>query len=108
MNDWDTVKILADSGSDVFLTARDGKCPAELAIARGGDATRAMFSGKAINSKDASGNTVLHYAAHYGNTALILQLIEMGANKGIKNIAAESPADIAERWRHPEAAALLN
>jgi ankyrin repeat protein len=67
-----------------------------------------MFSGKAITSKDASGNTVLHYAAQNGNTALILQLIEMGANKGIKNIAAESPADIAERWHHPDAVSLLN
>jgi ankyrin repeat protein len=108
MEDWETAKLLADSGADVFLTARDGKNPAELAILQGGDAVRAIFSGKALNSKDASGNTVLHYAAQFGNTAIISQLIEMGASKGVKNIAAESPADIAQRWRHPDAAALLN
>ncbi|MDR1565766.1 MAG: ankyrin repeat domain-containing protein [Treponema sp.] len=108
LNDWSAAKILADSGSDVYLSARDGRCPAELALSRGYDAVRAIFSGRAITSKDGSGNTVLHYAAQTGDTAVIMQLLELGAPKGVKNIAAESPADIAQRWRHPDAAALLN
>jgi hypothetical protein len=32
----------------------------------------------------------------------------LGADKTIRNIASESPADIALRWRNNEAAALLN
>jgi ankyrin repeat protein len=108
MKEWEVAKVLTESGSDVFLAARDGKSPAELALAEGGDGVRALFSGKAINARDASGNTVLHYAAQGGNTQAIMQLMELGANKEIKNIASESPADIAQRWRHPDAAALLN
>jgi hypothetical protein len=38
---------------------------------------------------------------------MIAILLELGANKNIRNIAAESPADIALRWNHAEAAAML-
>jgi ankyrin repeat protein len=108
MNDWDTAKYLADSGSDVFLTARDGKCSADIALALDRDAVNAIFSGRAIGERDASGNTVLHYAAQAGKTEIITMLMELGASKETRNIAAESPADIALRWKHPQAAALLN
>jgi hypothetical protein len=30
--------------------------------------------------------------------------MELGANKAIKNVAQESPSDIAQRWNHGEAA----
>jgi ankyrin repeat protein len=108
MNDWDAAKYLADSGSDVFLSARDGKCPADIVIALDTDAVNAIFSGRAIGERDPSGNTALHYAAQLGKTEIITMLIELGANKETRNIAAESPADIALRWKHPQAAALLN
>ncbi|MDR1059550.1 MAG: ankyrin repeat domain-containing protein, partial [Treponema sp.] len=65
--DWETVKLLADSGADVFLAAGDGITPAELAIGKGSNAVRALFSGKAVNSRDSSGNTILHYAAQGGS-----------------------------------------
>ena len=105
---WDVAKLLADSGADVYINARDGKNPAELTLARDENAIQAIFSGRAINSRDASGNTILHYAARNGNPAVIRQLIELGANRSIRNIAAESPADIAQRWGHLQAAILLN
>jgi ankyrin repeat protein len=108
LNEWTTAKLLADSGSDVFPIARDGRCLADVVLAAGGDAVRAVFSGRAINSRDASGNTILHYAAKNGDTAIIAQLIEMGADREIKNIAAESPADIAQRWKRADAVSLLN
>jgi ankyrin repeat protein len=104
----ETAQLLANSGGDVFAAARDGKTPAEAALSKGADAVNAIFSGAAINSKDSSGNTVLHYAAKQGDASLVSLLISMGANKAIKNIAAESPADIALRWRNQEAASLLN
>jgi ankyrin repeat protein len=103
-----TAELLANSRSDVFATARDGKTPTEAALSKGADAVRALFSGTTINSRDSSGNTVLHYAAKQGDASLVSLLISMGADKAVKNIASESPADIALRWRNNDAAALLN
>jgi ankyrin repeat protein len=100
-------KVLADAGSDVFTAAVDGRTPADLAIAKGPDAIQSVFSGKAIGARDGSGNTVLHYAAKIGNTSAISLLIGLGADKNIKNIASESPAEIARRWNHQQAEALL-
>jgi len=113
LNQLETAQLLANSGGDVsggdvFAAARDGKTPAEAALSKGEDAVRSLFSGAAINARDSSGNTILHYAAKQGNASLVSLLISMGANKAVRNIAAESPADIALRWRNYEAAALLN
>ena len=108
LNLLETAKFLVESGSDVFIAARDGKTAAEIALDKGENAVKALFSGTAINARDTSGNTILHYAAKQGNASLISLLLSMGANKTVKNIAAESPAEIAQRWRNTEAAALLN
>jgi len=108
LNYLETARILADQGGDVFYAARDGKTPAEISLNGGEAMVRALFSGAAINAKDSSGNTALHYAARLGDTRMISLLLSMGAQKGVRNIASESPAEIAVRWRHPEAAALLN
>jgi ankyrin repeat protein len=107
-NSWELAKALADAGSDPFSVAGDGKTPADIALSRGKEGIQALFSGKGIRAKDPSGNTILHYAARKGNTEIISLLLELGANKTIKNIAAESPADIAQRWNRREIAALLN
>jgi ankyrin repeat protein len=107
-NSWELAKLIADSGADPFIPAGDGKIPAELAMTKGSEGIRSLFSGRAIHAKDSSGNTILHYAAKSGNPEMIALLLELGANKSVKNIAAESPADIAVRWRHSENAAMLN
>ncbi|MDR2110431.1 MAG: ankyrin repeat domain-containing protein, partial [Spirochaetaceae bacterium] len=107
-NAWDQAKILADAGSDVFASAGDGKTPAGIALDRGSAAVRALFSGGAIGFKDSAGNTILHYAAQSASTEIVALLLELGANKAAKNIAAESPGDIARRWNKTDIAALLN
>jgi ankyrin repeat protein len=107
-NVWDLAKVLADLGSDPFSTASDNKTIAELVLAKGNDAVRAIFSGRAINATDNSGNTILHYAARLGRPEAISLLLELGASKRVKNIAAESPVDIAIRWNKRENAVLLN
>jgi ankyrin repeat protein len=107
LNAFDEAKMLSDAGSDLFALAMDGKTPATAALDRGEKAVRTLFSGDAIHARDGMGNTVLHYAAQTGRTDLIAVLLELGANKNIRNIAAESPADIALRWNHEQAAAML-
>jgi ankyrin repeat protein len=105
---WELAKVLADAGADPFITAGDGKTPAELTIAKGAAPVRAVFSGKAIGARDSSGNTILHYAARYGSPETITLLLQLGANKSIKNISAESPADIAKRWDRTDMLSMLN
>jgi hypothetical protein len=108
LDEMETAKLLADSGADVFVTARDGRNSAEIALAKGESAVLALFSGRAMYTSDSTGNTILHYAARLGEPSMISLLLSLGAQKDARNIAAESPAEIALRWRHTEAAALLN
>jgi len=108
MNAWDSAQTLANAGSDPFSVAVDERTSGEIAISRGSQAIRAVFSGRAINASDSSGNTVLHYAARMGRPESISLLLELGANKDARNISAERPVDIALRWNHRENAALLN
>jgi len=107
MNSYDAAKIIADSGADPFMAAVDNKTPAEISFAKGAECVRALFSGRAINSRDSSGNTILHLAARYGNPEVINILIQLGANRTLRNIATESPYDIAVRWNKKENADLL-
>ena len=108
MNAWEQAKLLADAGSDPFSVAVDSKTPGEIAIARGNDMIRAIFSGVAIRKTDSLGNTALHYAARMGKPEAISVLLDLGADKSTKNISAESPADVAMRWNNRENAMLLN
>jgi len=103
----EAAKILADSGADPFLAAVDNKTPAEISFSRGDECVRALFSGRAINSRDSSENTILHFAARYGTPEAIRLLLELGANKTIRNISSELPADIAVRWNKIENAEIL-
>ncbi|MDR2419627.1 MAG: ankyrin repeat domain-containing protein [Treponema sp.] len=106
--DWSVAQYLTEAGSDVFSVASDRKTPAEQAISIGEVAVKALFNGKAISAQDNSGNTILHYAAQSGNPTMVTLLIDLGADKMAKNIAAERPVDIAQRWKKTDAALLLN
>jgi len=104
---WQTVKLIADAGADPFVNAVDNKTVGEIAFIKGEDCIRAVFSGRAINAKDSSGNTVLHVGARFGNPVMLNFLLELGANRTIRNIASESPYDIAVRWHKGENANVL-
>jgi len=104
---YDQAKILADAGADPFITAVDNKSPADIAFTKGEPCIRALFSGTAINAKDNSSNTILHLAARFGTPQIIATLLELGANKNIRNISSEIPVDIAIRWNRSDNAELL-
>lgn len=107
MDLWELSKLIADAGADPFISAVDNRTPAEISFAKGEDCVRALFSGSAINTRDSQGNTILHIAAHHGTPGIIELLLELGANKTIRNISAESPHDIALRWNRTDNADLL-
>ena len=104
---WEAVKLIADAGADPFLTAVDNKTPAELSFVKGETSIRSLFSGKAVNARDNSGNTILHLAAQMGNPESINLLVELGANKTIRNISSDLPYDVAVRWNRGEIAEML-
>ncbi|MDR2542542.1 MAG: ankyrin repeat domain-containing protein [Treponema sp.] len=107
MENWEAAKIIADAGADPFIAAVDNRSVAEIAFSKGENCIRAVFSGAAVNSRDSSGNTILHIAAQYGNPQAISLLLELGANKTIRNISSEIPYDIAVRWNRSDNANLL-
>ena len=107
MEQWEAAKIIADAGADPFLMAADNKNPAVLSFVKGQVCLRSLFSGRMVNSKDSLGNTILHLAAQQGTPETIATLIELGANKTIRNIALELPYDIAVRWNRSNNAELL-
>ncbi|MDR2516763.1 MAG: ankyrin repeat domain-containing protein [Spirochaetaceae bacterium] len=104
---WETARLLADAGADPFAVAGDGKTPASIALASGVAPARALFSGRSIAARDAAGNTALHYAAEAGSVELIAALLELGANRNSRNVAAESPVDVARRWNRGDVVAFL-
>jgi ankyrin repeat protein len=106
-DNWEAAKYLVGAGSDVFSVARDGRSPAEIALGRGAAAIRAVFSGKAIVARDSSGNTILHYAARNGTRDQVSLLVELGADRNLRNTAGESAADIASRWGNTAVSDLL-
>ena len=108
---FEDAKIIADAGADPFLAAVDNKSPAEISFSKDDEwnekCLRALFSGRAINSIDSSGNTILHYAARYGTPQSIRLLLGLNANKTIRNISSELPVDIANRWGNSANAEIL-
>jgi len=107
LSSWESAKIIADAGGNPFIAASDIKTPAEISFQIGENSIRALFSGPAINSRDSMGNTILHLAAYQGNPGIINLLIELGANKNVRNISSELPYDLAVRWNKADNANLL-
>jgi ankyrin repeat protein len=105
---WSAASFLANGGADVFSAARDGKTPAEITLATNNiEAIRAVFGGNAINARDSSGNTILHYAARISPASIVSLLIELGADKLARNTSGDSSADIAQRWNRQEIMLIL-
>lgn len=104
---WDQIRLLVDAGSDVFAQGADGESPGTAALTKGETAIRALFGGKNIGERDTVGNTILHYAAHRGSPKTVALLLELGAAKNSRNVAGETPADLAKRWGKAEQEALL-
>ena len=104
---FDLVKILIEAGADPYVFSGADDSAAMMAIKMGKDAVTALFSGAAIISSDALDNTALHYAAGQTSTEMVQLLLDLGADRSAKNVAGETPADIAKRWQRDKNEKLL-
>jgi len=107
LNQFENISSLSEAGADPFLVAADNRTPADISFEKGEECIKAIFSGRAINSRDSMENTILHLAARYGNPESISLLLGFGANKTFRNISSEIPYDIALRWNKRDNAEAL-
>lgn len=107
-NQDDLVSILLENGANPFNEVSDENENA-LIIALKKDAEPMLgyilkYSGK---KTDIMGNTILHYAAHYGSSNTIKRILAFGLDPKVKNIAGETPYDVAIKWKRNSEASLL-
>lgn len=102
----DIAALLIATGADPFSRDSEGATPAAIALASNKEIITALF-GSQPNRSNYLGETGLHYAAAAGleNGARIL--LELGADKSIRNAAAETAADVAKRRGQTALAELL-
>lgn len=66
-----------------------------------------LDAGSNVNAVTSDGLTPLHMAAQNGNTGIITLLLAKGANRNAVDAKGWTPVDRAQKWEHPQAAALL-
>ncbi|MGP1490840.1 MAG: ankyrin repeat domain-containing protein [Treponema sp.] len=99
--------VLLASGADPFHANNEGESAVRLALTRNAELLP-LIQESAAEKNDAAGNGLLHYAARYASQETIQKLLTgTQTDPGKKNLAGETPADIAFRWERPEIAALL-
>lgn len=73
------------------------------------DAVRFLLKrGAALEGRNRTWNTPLHHAAEAGSVGAVRALLAAGADPTAINFGGSSPADVARRNVHPEAAALID
>ncbi|KAK6317907.1 hypothetical protein J4Q44_G00111980 [Coregonus suidteri] len=66
-----------------------------------------LSHGAEVNSQDENGYTALTVAVQYGREEAVLKLLQLGADKTLKNKAGKSAADLAKVFKRPQIARIL-
>jgi hypothetical protein len=103
----EAVTGLLKHGADIFASNKDADSPVIIALRKGLDMLESLVQGDTVARRDILGNGMLHYAASFGTKEMIELLLKAGAEKGTRNLAGETPFDIAEKKGRKDIAALL-
>lgn len=103
--------VLLTSGADPFSANNEEASPVSLALTHKQELLTLICAFTEAKT-DAAGNGILHYAARYADTSAIQTLLaglkEPKTELNRKNLAGETPSDIATNRHRSEIAALLN
>jgi ankyrin repeat protein len=102
----DIAALLVATGADPFARDSEGATPVAIALASNKEIITAIF-GSQPNRSNYLGETGLHYAAAAGLENGARTLLALGADKTIRNAAAETAADVAKRRGQTSLAELL-
>lgn len=94
-------------GADLFIANNVGESPALLVLSKNTSILKTLV-GFAVNKTDSAGESILHYAAKVADEKTLQGLLAMNRfGKFLRNVAGETPYDVAVRWSRPKIAALL-
>lgn len=100
-------EMLLEKNADIFSSNTNNNSPLRLALKYGGSVQDWLITSKTINSKDGSGNSVLHYAAEWEYKDAISNLLAKGAVINAKNANGETPLFSAVKTNNPEVIQLI-
>lgn len=107
-NEKDSAIVLLEKGANPFAEINNkGDTVLSLAFKNDNNEILSSIVKYAANKTDIKGNSILHYAAKFGNATTVKRLLAFGLDKNVKNFANETPYEIAINWKHKEIAELL-
>ncbi len=104
---WEAARLLVKAGADLFARNAQTETPLGIAMKTGRDALGAIIGMDNVNLPDYLGNSPLHIAAQAGDTDAAAFLVSMGADKGLLNLAGETPLQAALKRGNAKTAEIL-
>jgi len=100
-------RILLSSGADPFATDNSGDSAVSVALVSRQNLLQ-ILAEYAADKSDTVGDGLLHYAARMASAETVSRLLTLPRmNRASRNIAGETPYDVAVRWQHADIAELL-
>lgn len=101
------VSALLERGANPGILNNEGKTPLHLAAESGQCGSvdillGSMWSNKARDQQDSSGNTALHCAVNAGKLPTVRSLLDACANHSLTNKNGDTPLDLAKRYSGDE------
>ena len=107
-NEIDLANMLLENGASPFAEINSrGENVLTLAFKEKNNEMLGYIVKYSGEKSDIKGNTILHYAAKFGDLETVTRLLSFNMNKDARNLANETPYDIAVNWKHTEIAELL-
>lgn len=97
----DILKRLLNQGAQVNAQDKIWSTPLHVAVRMGhSDCLEHLIEcGAHINAQDKEGDTALHEAVRYGHHKATKLLLLYGAKLGVKNVASQTPVQLARDWQ---------
>ena len=107
-NQSDVINTLLEKGASPFAEINNrGDNVLTVALKKNNSEMLGYIVKYSGNKTDIKGNTILHYAAKFGDKETVVRLLGLGLDKNIKNYAGELPYNLAVNWKHKDIAELL-
>lgn len=104
---FDSVKVLAGAGSNIYSRNSVGVSIAELARRKGPDGLASIITAKTVIQQDSEGKTLLHHAVDMLDTAAVAQILAAGGNLAMIDKAGDTPLSLAYKKPSESASATI-